>query len=114
MSRRPRIVASLILVELLVVATVVFIVWALRSPPATQELLVRVVLVSLLIFLGILFLRYFTLLWFAYLGHAERNVFGDPKVRELPPISIIVPCYNEADVIDGALASLAGLDYPEV
>lgn len=114
MKRRPGILASLFVVELMVVATVVFILWALRSPPAVQALLVRVVLVSLLIFLGILFIRYFALLWFAYLGHAERNVFGDRKrAKELPPISVIVPAYNEATVIDEALASLSRLDYPQ-
>ncbi len=113
MRRRRGILASLLVVELMVVATIVFILWALRSPPAVQAFLVRLVMVSLLIFLAILFLRYFALLWFAYLGHAERNVFGEAKAGELPPISIIVPAYNEATVIEGALASLAGLDYPE-
>jgi poly-beta-1,6-N-acetyl-D-glucosamine synthase len=114
MKRLPRIVASLILVELLVVATIVFIVWAVRSPPGVQAFLVRLVLVSLLIFLAILFIRYFSLLWFAYLGHAERNVLGGKAKGDLPPISIIMPAYNEAEVVDGALASLAGLDYPEL
>ena len=113
MKRRPGIFASLLVVEAMVVATVVFIIWALRSPPAVQTLLVRVVLVSLLIFLAILFIRYFALLWFAYLGHAERNVFGDPKPSELPPISIIIPAYNEENVIEGALDSLMRLDYPQ-
>jgi len=112
--RFPRIIASLVLVELMVVATIVFIVWAVRSPPAVQAFLVRLVFVSLLIFLAILFIRYFSLLWFAYLGHAERNVLGGKERWELFPISIIVPAYNEADVIDGALASLTGLDYPEL
>ena len=114
MRRFPRIIASLVLVELMVVATIVFIVWAVRSPPAVQAFLVRLVFVSLLIFLAILFIRYFSLLWFAYLGHAERNVLGGKERWELFPISIIVPAYNEADVIDGALASLTGLDYPEL
>ena len=113
MKRRPGILASLFVVELMVVATVVFILWALRSPVAVQPFLVRVVLVSLLIFLAILFIRYFALLWFAYLGHAERNVLGDHKAKELPPISVIVPAYNEATVIDEAMASLARLDYPQ-
>ena len=113
MKRRPGILASLLVVEVMVVATIVFILWALRSPPAVQTVLVRVVLVSLLIFLAILFIRYFALLWFAYLGHAERNVLGDRKASELPPISVIVPAYNEAKVIEKALASLAGVDYPE-
>lgn len=112
-ARRPSIVASLVLVEVMVVLTVVFILWAVRAPPSTQALIVRVVMVSLLIFLAILFVRYFSLLWFAYLGHAERNVLGTPSVKELPPISVLVPAYNEADVIQGALASLAAMDYPE-
>lgn len=114
MIRRRRTLASLLVVEVLVVSTVVFILWALRAPPVTQAILLRFVLVSLLLFLAILFLRYFTLLWLAYLGHAERNVMGEQKVRYLPPISIIVPAYNEGRVIDAALASLAGLDYPEL
>ena len=112
MRRRPGILASLLVVELMVVSTIVFILWALRSPPAVQAFLVRLVFVSLLIFLAILFIRYFILLWFAYLGHAERNVLGAPTAKELPPISIIVPAYNERTVIEGAMASLAGLDYP--
>jgi poly-beta-1,6 N-acetyl-D-glucosamine synthase len=112
MSKPPRIILSLLLVELLVVATIVFILWALRASPDTQAFLLRLVLVSLIIFLAILFVRYFTLLWFAYLGHAERNVLGEPEAREFPPISIIVPAFNEAEVIDEALASLAALDYP--
>lgn len=114
MRRLPRVIASLVLVELLVVATIVFILWALRSPPAVQAFLVRLVLVSLLIFLAILFIRYFSLLWFAYLGHAERNVLGGKGTGDLLPISIIIPAFNEAAVIDGALASLTGLDYPEL
>jgi hypothetical protein len=40
----------------------------------------------LVIFLVILFIRYFTLLWFAYLGHAERNVLGIRKHHEMPPV----------------------------
>jgi len=113
MSRKRGILASLLVVEVMVVATVVFIIWALRSPPAVQSFLVRLVLVSLLIFLAVLFIRYFALLWFAYLGHAERNVLGSPKAKAYPPISILIPAYNEGRVIEGALASLAGLDYPQ-
>ncbi len=113
MSRRTRVLASLLLVELLVVATITFILWAVGAPPATQLLLLRIVLVSLLIFLMILFVRYFSLLWFAYLEHAERNALKPQDHVDLPPITIIVPAYNEGQVIDGALASLVGLDYPQ-
>jgi cellulose synthase/poly-beta-1,6-N-acetylglucosamine synthase-like glycosyltransferase len=112
MNPRTRVFASLLLVEILVIATVAFVLWAMRSPPEMQALILRVVMVSLIIFVAILFLRYFTLLWFAYLEHAERNVLGRGEPKELPPISILVPAYNEGAVLDVALASLARLDYP--
>ncbi|MCG6956301.1 MAG: glycosyltransferase, partial [Gemmatimonadetes bacterium] len=110
--RRPSIFASLVLVELAVLGTVLFVVWAVHSPVSVQATLLRIVFVSLLIFLAILFVRYFALLWFAYLEHAERNVLGPKDQRDLPPISVIVPAYNEASVIEEALASLAAMDYP--
>jgi cellulose synthase/poly-beta-1,6-N-acetylglucosamine synthase-like glycosyltransferase len=113
-SRRRRILVSLLLVEVLVVATAVFIIWAMRAPPNTQAFLLRVMVVSLLIFLAILFLRYFTLLCFAYLGHTERSVMGEKRARMLSPISIIVPAFNEAEVLRDALRSLSRLDYPEL
>jgi cellulose synthase/poly-beta-1,6-N-acetylglucosamine synthase-like glycosyltransferase len=113
-SHRARFFASLLLVELLLVSTIVFIVWAVRAPDAVQAILIRVVFVSLVIFLAILFVRYFSLLWFAYLEHAERNVFGDRNAGELPPISVIIPAYNEAEVISSALASVSRVDYPKL
>jgi cellulose synthase/poly-beta-1,6-N-acetylglucosamine synthase-like glycosyltransferase len=96
-----------------VVLTAAFIVTALLVGPEIQTLIVRAVLVTLVIFLTILFLRYFALLWFAYLGHAERNVLGVRKHHELPPVSVIVPAYNEGDLMERAMASLMELDYPE-
>jgi cellulose synthase/poly-beta-1,6-N-acetylglucosamine synthase-like glycosyltransferase len=113
MSTRARVLVSLLLVEIMVLGTAAFVQWALGSPPEVQVILLRVVMVSLLIFLAILFLRYFTLLWFAYLQHVERTVSKRPDSKALPPISVLVPAYNEAAVIEGALASLATLDYPE-
>ena len=103
---------SLAVVFALILLTVAFVVGALLTGPEVQVLLVRGVMVSLVLFLIILFLRYFALLWFAYLGHAERNVMPADGSPELPPISIIVPAYNEARVLDRALESLAALDYP--
>lgn len=111
MARRRAILNSILLVALLVAVTALFIAWALRSPAQVQHFLVRLVLISLILFLAILFLRYFTLLWFAYLQHAERDVAGQ-EPRELPPVSIVVPAYNEARVIGRAIKSLLELDYP--
>lgn len=113
MSGRNPIWKSLIVVFATVGLTIGFVVAALIVGPDIQSLIVRAVVVMLVIFLAILFLRYFALLWFAYLGHAERNVLGMEELHELPPVSIIVPAYNEGPVIERALTSLMKLDYPE-
>jgi poly-beta-1,6 N-acetyl-D-glucosamine synthase len=107
-----RLLTSLTLVTIMVGATVLFIFWAMHSPSQVQAFLVRLVLISLIIFLAILFIRYFTLLWFAYLQHAERNVASREPEGELPPVSILIPAYNEAEVIGHAIESLLQLDYP--
>lgn len=110
---RHSVFGALIVVIATVVLTAVFVVGAIFATPRIQEILVRAVLVTLVIFLIILFVRYFALLWFAYLGHAERNVLGIRKHHEMPPVSVIVPAYNEGELMDRALASLLELDYPE-
>lgn len=114
MSRgRQSIWQSLAVVFVTLALILAFIVWAILVGPAIQVIIVRFVVVMLVIFLTILFLRYFALLWFAYLGHAERNVLGIREIRELPPISILVPAYNEGLVLERALTSLMQLEYPE-
>ena len=110
---RHSIWGSLVVVIATVAITVAFVIAALLVGPDIQALIVRAVLVTLVIFVTILFLRYFTLLWFAYLGHAERNVLGVRKPHEMPPVSIIVPAYNEGKVMERALTSLMELDYRE-
>ena len=110
---RHSVFGALIVVIATILLTVGFVVAALLVGPDIQALLVRMVLVTLIIFLVILFLRYFTLLWFAYLGHAERNVLGVKKHHEMPAISVLVPAYNEGELMERALASLLELDYPE-
>ena len=112
-SGRTPVWQSLAVVFATVGITFGFIVWALLVGPDIQRLIVRAVVVSLILFLVILFLRYFALLWFSYLGHAERNVLGIRELRELPPISILVPAYNEGAVLERALTSLMQLEYPE-
>ncbi|MDX1646997.1 MAG: glycosyltransferase [Longimicrobiales bacterium] len=104
---------SLGVVFMTVGLTLVFVVWALMVGPEIQRLIGRAVVVTLIIFLVILFVRYLSLLWFSYLGHAERNVLGVREIRELPPVSIIVPAYNEGKVLERALTSLMLLEYPE-
>lgn len=103
---------SIALVLFLVVATAGAIAWALASPLQVQTFLVRLVVVSLILFLGMLYIRYFTLLWFGYLQHTEQSIRGRPVATDLPPVSIILPAYNEGEVVADAIESLLQMDYP--
>lgn len=111
MASRTRSLGPLLLVLLVIAGTVAVVLWTINSPDQVRVFLMRLVLISLVIFLGILLIRYFTLLWFAFMQHTERDIeqFGE---EELPPISVIVPAYNEAKVIGAAIESLLALDYP--
>ena len=111
-TRRPAIALSIAVVALIVAATVGVVVWAITSPLQVQTFLVRLVVISLIIFLGILYVRYFTLLWFGYLQHTEQNIRGTKPTDRLPPVSVIVPAYNEGEVIGEAIHSLLMMDYP--
>lgn len=114
MSRgRTPLLASLAVVIFALAMTTLVILLAVFGGRDVQIFLVRAVMVSLIIFLVILFVRYFSLLWFAFLGHTERNVADQEPQGELPPISVLVPAYNEGSVLDDALRSLMALDYPE-
>ena len=78
------------------------------STPAlhTSVLLLRV-------FLVVLIARYLLLLWLGYLHHIESGGTPDADDATLAPVTIIVPVFNEEQVILSALQSLLALDYPE-
>jgi cellulose synthase/poly-beta-1,6-N-acetylglucosamine synthase-like glycosyltransferase len=65
-----------------------------------------------LAFLVLLIVRYILLLWFGYLHHIESRRRGEEQAAPEPPVTIIVPVYNEDAVIVPALRSLLGLRYP--
>lgn len=108
-----RMTLSAVVVFLIGAASAAFFLWMIRSPNAVRSFMVRAVLISLILFLIILFLRYFALLWFAYLQHTEEGLQEPIADPDLPPVSIIIPAYNEARVLAEALDSLFALDYPE-
>jgi len=110
---RDRALGPIVLLLIVVGMSAAFFFWVLQSPDQVRVFLIRLVLISLVIFLGILLIRFFTLLWFGFLQHAERDIQGDRSDVELPPVSVIVPAYNEGPVLERAIQSLLRLDYPE-
>ena len=75
-----------------------------------NSFLVWIAMVMLLVFLLILIVRYFVLIWFSYLDHMEGSVEEESDFT--PPVTIIVPAYNEGLMISDSIRSLLELDYP--
>jgi biofilm PGA synthesis N-glycosyltransferase PgaC len=95
---------------------VVGIIVSLQAPTELRSLATQSIAVLMLVFLGVLLFRYGSLVWLAYLHAVEQTVDardqGDGRGTYLPPVSIILPAYNEGAVIETALRSLLRLDYP--
>src|SRR5262249_29144035 len=79
---------------------------------AFKNALIQVSELVLIVLFFVVALRYALLLWFTYLQHLEST-------RELtegsvyPPVSIIVPAFNEQVVVASAIESLMQMDYPD-
>jgi cellulose synthase/poly-beta-1,6-N-acetylglucosamine synthase-like glycosyltransferase len=111
LRRRP--LLFLVAAFIVVAIGALLMVWAARAPMAVQSIVVRASVVTLLLFLIILVARYFTLLWFGYLHHLETGEATSQDGAEYPPVSLLVPAYNEGKVIVSAVESLVRLDYPK-
>jgi cellulose synthase/poly-beta-1,6-N-acetylglucosamine synthase-like glycosyltransferase len=84
-----------------------------RIPIVTDNWVLLVSVSLLLVFLVLLVARYLVLLWLGYLHHLEsRADEREPEGLHLPPVTIVVPAFNEAAVIGSAVRSLLELDYP--
>ena len=74
----------------------------------------------LLVFLGLLILRYAVMILYSFLDHLEtmfRRQDRRPEAQHrqeigLPMVSLVVPAFNEGAVIQPAVRSLLELDYP--
>src|SRR5688500_9770036 len=98
---------------ILLLGIVVFIVAIMvaRTPIQTDSTALRVGIGLVMAFLVLLIIRYFLLIWLGYLQHIEQQFSADDDTFT-PPVTLIVPAYNEAMVIQSAIRSLLDLDYP--
>lgn len=119
--KKPRYTAlflSAIVVIGVLAAGIASVLWSLQAPPEMQNVVIRGTVVLLIVFLCVLVLRYVILLWLAYLQHVQD--VADPgegdgdRLRVLPPVSVIVPAYNEGPMIQEAIRSILRLDYPRL
>ena len=83
----------------------------IRFIPETASTALQIGIAFVLTFLVVLLVRYLLLLWLGYLQHIE-NRGRDAESTPTPPVTIIVPVYNEEAVIAPALRSLLELRYP--
>ena len=83
-----------------------------RSTLTWQGLGVYSSIVALVFFLVTLLLRYLALLNIAYLNTAKYTISSDVSTVGHPPVSIIVPAYNEGKLLRSTIQSLLQLDYP--
>ncbi len=110
MGARLRYAFLLLGVVVSLVAGALLLYWGLRQVQwDLPSAFVRGSMVVLLVFLLLLILRYLALLWFSYLNHLEED---EQEPGHLPPVTILVPAYNEGAVIQGSIRSLLSLDYP--
>ena len=111
-SRPRRYLAPLLMgVAALSLAVGIIAVLIAHMPTSGTTPALRVGIAVVLGFLVLLVIRYFVLLWLGYLQHLEAR-FMDDDDAFTPPITVIVPAYNEGPVIQSAIRSLLELNYP--
>ncbi len=76
-----------------------------------RDLLVYFSAQALFCFLLVLTIRYLIMAVFAFLEHV-RHMSDDLEPVDFPPISVIVPAFNEGPVIEACIHSIMQLQYP--
>src|SRR5205823_5477031 len=97
---------SIAIIALAVIATL----FLFRYPQKLGPIFITALVITLASFLLLLVLRHFVLIWFSYLH--QRELANDPVQENYPFVSIIVPAFNESEVIQASLSSLLELRYP--
>lgn len=82
-----------------------------RSTLSWSGLLVYSSIVALVLFLCILLFRYLGLMNMAYLNTSKYTA-GEKDPDFHPPVSVIVPAYNEGKLLRSTIQSLVNMDYP--
>src|SRR4051812_15355929 len=109
--RKPMNPKLQLLLSIAVIAGVVLLTFFLfRYPQKLGPIFISALVITLATFLLLLVLRHFILIWFSFLHQRELAYDDSPDIY--PFISIIVPAYNEAEVISASLSSLLELRYP--
>jgi biofilm PGA synthesis N-glycosyltransferase PgaC len=101
---------QLLISALIILAVVVLTIFLFKYPQRLGPIFISALVVTLGSFLMLLILRHFVLIWFSYLHQRELSKQEFPDVY--PFVSIIVPAYNEGEVIQASLSSLLELRYP--
>jgi biofilm PGA synthesis N-glycosyltransferase PgaC len=109
--KRPLRPITQLLISILIIAVVVIAtIFLFKYPQKLGPIFITALVVTLASFLLLLILRHFILIWFSYLHQRELSQQEAPDVY--PFVSIIVPAFNEAEVIQSSLSSLLELRYP--
>lgn len=116
-----KIILFLLILTLLAFVLVTYVA-VLRTDYKVTSAFVNLSMVVLFSFLVLLIIRFFILIYLSYLHHLDRSRTPDylaeylarPDGLVLPPVSIIVPAYNEGVVIESSIRSLLNLQYPNL
>lgn len=111
MVKKPLSPKIQLLVSIVIILVVVLLTIALfRYPERLGPFFVSALVVTLASFLLLLILRHFILIWFSYLQ--QRELAQEDGDITYPFVAIIVPAYNEGEVIQASMSSLLELRYP--
>lgn len=111
-SRKKRIIRRMIVSGIFSALLLFAIVYTLpKTVLSFSSLLEYSIIVTLVIFLLILMIRYFGILIMAYL-YLTDYTFKNGKDYK-PFVSIIIPVYNEGKILNNTIQSLLNLNYPE-
>src|SRR3954454_3464451 len=110
-GRKPlRPITQLLISVAIIVLAVAATIFLFKYPQKLGPIFITALVITLASFLLLLVLRHFILTWFSYLH--QRELAYEPVQDNYPFVSIIVPAYNESEVIQASLASLLELRYP--